>query len=101
MDVWADMVNTWSCVVFGVPLALELKILWFEFGLLVCLIFVIALMFRRVRMTQDDVLAKLATLKTKVEALIAKAGTPVDLTPVGTAVEAISAEVDAANPPAA
>ncbi len=78
-----------------------LGLILIEFALFAGLLLVIALMFWRIRMTQDDVLAKLAVLRTKVEALIAKAGTPVDLTPVGTAVDAIAAEVDAANPPAA
>jgi len=78
-------------------------LLWFEFALFVGLMLVIALMFWRIRMTQDEVLAALAALDTKVKALIAKASTPpapVDLAPVGAAVAAISAEVDAANPSA-
>lgn len=55
----------------------------------------------RILMTQDEVLAKIAALKTKVEALIAKATAPADLTPLGQAVDAIAAEVDQANPPPA
>ncbi len=79
-----------------------LGLILIEFALFAGLLLVIALMFRGTRMTQDDILAKLATLDTAIKALIARVNTPpVDLTPTGTAIDAIQAEVTAANPPAA
>lgn len=80
---------------------MEMKILWTEFGLFVAIIFVISLYLRRIRMTQDEVLAKLAALKTSVEALLALPPAQADLQPLGDAVDAIKAEVDAKLPPAA
>lgn len=80
---------------------MEMKILWTEFGLFVAIMFVISLYLRRIRMTQDEVLAKLAALKTSVEALLALPPAQTDLQPLGDAVDAIKAEVDAKLSPAA
>lgn len=80
---------------------MEMKILWTEFGLFVAIMFVISLYLRRIRMTQDEVLAKLAALKASVEALLALPPAQADLQPLGDAVDAIKAEVDVKLPPAA
>lgn len=59
---------------------------------------------RRILMNQADVLAKLAGLKTSLDALVAIQAGAADLTPIGNAVDALKAEVDAAvaaaTPPA-
>jgi len=78
---------------------MELSVILLEFALFVFVLFVISIQLWRLKMTQDEVLAKVAALKAKVEALIAKPAPTQDLTAIGEAVDAISAEVDAANPP--
>ena len=77
-----------------------LGLVFTEFALFCLVLFVISFQLWRIKMTQDEVLAKVAALKAKVEALIAKPAPAADLQPVGDALDAISAEVDAANPPA-
>lgn len=80
-------------------------ILAFEFAVFVAVLFCLFMALlgidrRMKKMDQTEVLAALAALDTKIKALIAKTPPVPDLQPIGDAVAAISAEVDAANPPA-
>lgn len=85
-------------------------ILAFEFAVFVAVLFALFMALlsvdRRMKMDQTEVLAKVAALKASIDALIALPGpTPTpDLQPIGDAVDAVKAEVDAkvaaSTPPA-
>lgn len=79
---------------------MEMTVIWIEFGLFCATLFVIAIQLRRIRMTQDEVLAKLAKLSAAIDAIPATQP-PIDLQPIGDAVDAIQAKVDARNTPPA
>jgi hypothetical protein len=80
---------------------MEMTVIWIEFGLFCAILFVIAHQLRRIRMTQDEVAAKLVALKVSIDALLALPPAQTDLQALGDQVDAIKAEVDAKLPPAA
>jgi hypothetical protein len=79
---------------------MELAIILLEFALFCLVLFVISFQLWRIHVDQQAVLDKLAKLSAAIDALPATQP-PVDLQPIGDAVDAIQAKVDARNPPAA
>jgi hypothetical protein len=77
---------------------MELSVILLEFALFIFVLFVISIQLWRLKVDQATVLAKLGELKTSVETLINRPAPPTeDLQPIGDAIDALKAEVDAKN----
>lgn len=82
---------------------MELAIILIEFALFCLTLFVISFQLWRLKVDQATFVQKLNDLSASIDAAVAKIGSasqPIDFQPLGDAVDAMKAKLDAANPPA-